>query len=111
MRKGVVAGLSGVACVAAMSCGEEVENPTLEVPESIKSASTALAMRITGPYAPNDDYVVETLGKMLNDNISFMDVVTRGGMPDGPLTASATPTPGPEGTTVAVDGGLIRGLL
>src|SRR6188768_3623490 len=78
MRKGVV----------AMSCGEEEENPTLELPDAVKSASTAVALRITGPYGPNDDYVVSSLGQMMNDNISFTDFITRGGMPDGALTAN-----------------------
>jgi len=104
MRKGVVAGLSGLACVVAMSCGEEEENPTLELPDSVTSATTAVALRITGPYGPNDDYVVTSLAQMLNDNISFADFVTRGGLGDGPLAANVAGS-GPEQIKAFIDNG------
>jgi len=86
MRKGLVAGLSGLVCVAVLACGPQTDNPVIKIPDSITSAGTAIAMRITGPYGPNSDLVAQALGKMLNDNISFTDLVTRGGMPDGTLT-------------------------
>jgi len=88
MRKGLLAGLSGLICVAVISCGQEEENPVLQLPQSVFSAGTAMAMRITGPYGPNDDAVVTTLGQMLTRELSLADVMMRGGMPDGTLEAN-----------------------
>ncbi len=88
MRKGLLAGLSGLVCVAAVSCGEEEENPKITIPDAVESASTALALRITGPYSPNDDMVSEMLGRIANSKLPFVDVITRGGLPSGALTAN-----------------------
>ncbi|MBW2256875.1 MAG: hypothetical protein JRI25_20090, partial [Deltaproteobacteria bacterium] len=87
MRKGLLAGLSGLICIAAISCGDEEENPVLELPQSVFSAGTAMAMRVTGPYGPNDGMVVDTLGRMLTRELSLADIIMRGGMPDGALVA------------------------
>lgn len=115
MRKGLLAGLSGLVAVYALGCGEEDEAKNIEIPTSIFTNGTSVAMRTTGfGVTPNTSYVRRALARMVSDTGSFTDLVMRGGVPEGGITADIAGTAaeqikaftdngGPLASDVAVD--------
>ncbi len=88
MRKGLLASLFGFVAVYAVACGEEEEPRDIEIPSEIFTNGTAAALRTTGfGVTPNSSHVRRALARMITDEGTFTDLVTRGGLPtEGAVT-------------------------